>query len=155
MSAAHIVAPMPHQESLPLHNAVVLRVLRELHGGDPMSWHVGVERSRFWSDVRKSDGCWLWTGTITSGSYGIFRRDDGTRVRAHRYSYELEYGVAPAALFVCHTCDTPLCVRPDHLFLGTALDNVRDKVAKGRHIIDYAKVYAREMARFHVGEERA
>jgi hypothetical protein len=88
---------------------------------------------RFWSRVDKTSRpskCWIWTGT-KNGDYGaIINR--GKRVRAHRVAYELERGPIPDGLFVCHHCDNPLCVRPDHLFLGTALHNNLDRVQKGR-----------------------
>lgn len=72
-------------------------------------------------------GCWLWTAGIVGKGYGHF--DSG---RAHRFSWERRYGAIPNGLMVCHKCDTPSCVNPEHLFLGTALDNVRDCIQKGR-----------------------
>jgi len=79
------------------------------------------------------DDCWLWQGkTIRHADYGYVRYDRKTRL-AHRVSYELHYGVRPPAdLLVCHRCDTPRCVNPAHLFLGTYSDNVQDMLAKGR-----------------------
>lgn len=89
------------------------------------------DEERFWSKVNKTDTCWLWTaGTAWDGA-GVFKVS-GKDVRAYRYSYELIYGPIPQGLLICHRCDNPACVRPDHLFLGTHLDNVRDKIAKGR-----------------------
>ena len=84
---------------------------------------------RFWSKVAKGDRCWLWKAG-TSHGYGSFRVDGKVR-RAHVVSWKLEHGSYPE-LYVCHSCDTPLCVRPDHLFLGTQVDNMRDCVIKGR-----------------------
>lgn len=86
---------------------------------------------RFWSKVQKTDGCWLWIGTHRHDKYGQFwiqRR----AVVAHRLALFIETGVQPGNLETCHHCDNPPCVRPDHLFLGTALDNSRDCVQKGR-----------------------
>lgn len=76
-------------------------------------------------------GCWLWTGAIHHGGYGVIWRD-GRNHHAHRISYELHIGPIPDDLFVCHTCDVRICVNPDHLWLGTALDNNRDRERKGR-----------------------
>lgn len=89
---------------------------------------------RFWCRVQKTDGCWLWTGKPTSDGYGCLKINDQA-IRAHSYSYMLHKGEIPEGLFVCHDCpggDNPLCVNPDHLFLGTAQDNMTDRDAKGR-----------------------
>lgn len=78
-------------------------------------------------------GCWLWLGTTTPGGYGQIpagRRE--RRVLAHRLSLEVSRGPIPAGLLVCHKCDTPACVNPDHLYAGTAKDNCRDMHARGR-----------------------
>jgi hypothetical protein len=75
-------------------------------------------------------GCWLWTGTLGLDGYGKIKRA-GKTYRAHRLSYEL-FCDAPGEMLVMHKCDTPLCVNPDHLSLGTPADNMEDKVAKGR-----------------------
>lgn len=83
--------------------------------------------------VQKGDSCWLWTGPLTK-DYGSISRGgrEGASVYAHRVSWELHYGEIPAGLMVCHHCDVPACVNPSHLFLGTALDNKRDEIQKGR-----------------------
>ena len=83
---------------------------------------------RLFSRVKKTETCWLWTGSTTRG-YGKL---DGRRY-AHRVSYELAHGQIPVGFCVLHRCDTPACVRPDHLFLGTDADNVRDMISKNRH----------------------
>lgn len=90
---------------------------------------------RLWAKVEKTDTCWIWTGS-KSGSYhhgeiGLGRRTDG-KAKAHRVSYELAYGKIQDGLQVLHKCDNGLCVRPDHLFLGTQKDNMIDCSAKGR-----------------------
>ena len=86
--------------------------------------------TRFWSYVEKTDTCWNWKGP-KSGGYGVLWIKE-VPVRAHRYSYELHKEQIPAGILVCHRCDNPACVNPDHLFLGSQQDNMDDKVAKGR-----------------------
>ena len=91
---------------------------------------------RFWSKVSKdSTGCWLWTGCVSGNclKYGTLRKN-GLPTKAHRVSWELHFGAIPAGLLVCHRCDVPVCVNPEHLFLGTTKDNIRDMIAKRRHI---------------------
>lgn len=86
----------------------------------------------FWTHVdKRPGGCWLWTGNRRN-QYGQFYVGARVLVAAHRYSYELAHGSIPRGVFVCHHCDTPGCVNPDHLFLGSARDNARDMFEKGR-----------------------
>ena len=92
-------------------------------------------RDRFFMQVRKhTDGCWEWVGGKAKNGYGSFRgeQDGVLHHRAHRYSYHYHKGVIPDDMMVCHTCDNPCCVNPAHLFLGSAKDNMQDKIAKGR-----------------------
>ncbi len=86
--------------------------------------------NKFWAKVQKSDGCWVWQGCIVR-RYGVLGHD-GKQVKAHRVAWGLTNGPIPNGLSVLHKCDNPPCVRPDHLFLGTQLDNMRDCSAKGR-----------------------
>lgn len=85
---------------------------------------------RFFKHVDKTDACWLWIGAKSRG-YGYFRVF-GKSVRAHHFSWETRYGKIPEKLCVLHKCDVPACVNPDHLFLGTQIDNIRDRDQKGR-----------------------
>lgn len=91
---------------------------------------------RFWNKVKKQpgDGCWEWQGCITKNGYGRF----GVLARklsvwTHRYALELAGIEIPPGMCACHKCDNRKCVRPDHLFVGTLADNVRDMRAKGRN----------------------
>lgn len=80
-----------------------------------------------------NSGCWLWTKGVNSKGYGI-AHVRGKAMRAHRLSWEeANRQKAPANLMVCHKCDVRSCVNPDHLFIGTGSDNMRDCVRKGRH----------------------
>lgn len=100
---------------------------------------------RFWGKVNKDSPvpahapwlgqCWLWTASRASyGRYGQFGLDGraGGTIGAHRFSWQSEHGPIPDGLHVCHHCDTTLCVRPSHLFLGTQLANIHDAIDKGR-----------------------
>jgi hypothetical protein len=94
-------------------------------------------RERFWRFVEKGsdDQCWLWTGAKSYYGYGQIRvSQNPTRFKlAHRLSYEIHKGpIAPTANVIRHSCDTPLCVNPDHLHAGTQADNLADMDAKGR-----------------------
>lgn len=87
-------------------------------------------QNEFWNKVDKntSNGCWEWTGACSKGGYGRLSQQ-----YAHRLSAEWA-GLDIKNKFVCHKCDNPKCVRPDHLFAGTNQDNVVDMVSKQRHI---------------------
>ena len=87
---------------------------------------------RFWSKVEILDenACWEWTGA-NNGRYGQFWVNERLE-QSHRVSWILHCGEIPEGLFVLHECDNPSCVNPDHLFLGTQKDNMRDAVKKGR-----------------------
>lgn len=84
---------------------------------------------RFWSKVERTDDCWLWTAH--HAVYGSFWFEGRTQ-SAHRVAWKLTRGPIPVGMLVMHTCDTPTCVRPDHLRLGTNTENTRDMLAKGR-----------------------
>ncbi|KKL71819.1 hypothetical protein LCGC14_2091100 [marine sediment metagenome] len=88
---------------------------------------------RFWKKVDKSDDCWNWQASTRMG-YGAFKID-GAVWEAHRLVWLFQHGGIAAGNYVCHICDNRRCVRPDHLFLGTAKDNHADMVQKGRQII--------------------
>lgn len=89
---------------------------------------------RFWEKVDKSNDCWLWTARRNRSGYGeVGVPGDRTRL-AHRVAWSLLRGEIPPGLAVLHACDTPACVNPDHLRLGTHSDNMADMVARGRQL---------------------
>ena len=91
---------------------------------------------RFWAKVdKRGEGeCWEWKAYRTPSGYGRFRSKEGKTVRAHRWAYESCVGPIPDGKHVCHICDNPACVNPEHLFLGTDQDNNDDMRAKGRAV---------------------
>jgi hypothetical protein len=91
---------------------------------------------RFWEKVQKTDTCWLWTGALMSKGYGSMYVGPirGHTELASRVSWFLHSGVWPEQ-WVLHHCDTPRCVRPDHLYLGTVIENSRDMVARHRGVM--------------------
>lgn len=100
-----------------------------------MPKHMSYEQ-RFFEKVNKTSSCWLWTGALTGNGYGSFRFN-GKTCSAHRFSYIHFNGEIPEGMIICHKCDTPSCVNPEHLQIGTHLDNNRDCIAKGRFVKSY------------------
>ena len=96
---------------------------------------------RFWEKVgldMTPGGCWYWMGNRYPDGYGQFKDRSYHTCRAHRWIYEYLHGPI-GSLHTLHRCDTPLCVRPSHLFTGTQLDNMRDMIRKGRHFTPFRK----------------
>lgn len=90
----------------------------------------------FWARVDMSGECWIWTGELNNQGYGfymIYEGDKREKILAHRFSALMAgMSVRSPEDAVMHACDTPACVRPSHLSVGTQQDNLRDAMAKER-----------------------
>jgi hypothetical protein len=84
--------------------------------------------------INNETGCWDWQNATNNIGYGMFRWDRHTMRLAHRASYEIHVGSIPKGLCVCHKCDNPKCVNPEHLWLGTKRQSYDDMMSKGRHV---------------------
>lgn len=92
---------------------------------------------RFNKKFIKTNSCWIWHGAKQAGGYGtckIIKHGRKLFDGAHRISFRIHKGHIKKGLIVCHSCDTPACINPDHLFVGTYKDNTRDMIKKGRFI---------------------
>lgn len=90
---------------------------------------------RFWAKVDKSGDCWIWRGAVFLSGRGIGHGTIKVRGRptlAHRFSWQIHYGDIPVGSLVCHHCDNPPCVNPEHLYLGTQSTNMKDRSDRGR-----------------------
>lgn len=97
-------------------------------------------KERFYTHVKKTETCWLWVGAKNWGGYGHVKVN-GIMVSAHRRSYEMEFGSIPTGFHVLHKCDNPSCVNPEHLYLGTHRDNMKDRAEKKRSYIGLGRGY--------------
>lgn len=88
-------------------------------------------KQRFEAKIKKTEDCWEWTAARDKDGYGFFSKE-GKQLKAHRAAWEFERGAIPDGIQVLHKCDNPKCVRVDHLFLGTNIDNVKDRTQKRR-----------------------
>jgi len=104
---------------------------------------------RFWNKVKKTNTCWLWIGKRRIYGYGVVKYKN-KEYSAHRFVWFLTYGKFPKKL-VCHKCDNPPCIRPDHLFEGTHKDNIQDAIKKGRMLV--GRVSHRRKLTFQQAEE--
>lgn len=96
-----------------------------------MSARFGTVEERFMANVQKTETCWVWMGYKHPSGYGQFSIKHKS-IRAHRFSYIMKHGKIPDDMIICHKCDNPSCVNPDHLFAGTHTDNIIDSIKKGR-----------------------
>lgn len=113
-----------------------------------------VRAALFWKYVKKTDGCWLWTGWLLNSGYG-----ETTwhlrKITVHRLSYILANGPIPKGKLVLHSCHVPTCVNPAHLRLGTDQDNMNDKVAAGRQTRGEAMTWKAKLTEAQVRQLRA
>ena len=128
--------PMTDEQKREAQRLATQRWYRSTHPKPTMPARTSEEIFMSHVDKIDGDGCWIWTGSrrgveVKNGHYGGFWKD-GKSVLAHRMSYELFVGPIPEGMFVLHKCDVPLCVKPEHLWLGTQAQNMQDAIRKGR-----------------------
>lgn len=104
---------------------------QQLRKADQLNFIPTKTIKKFFQNIIKTESCWIWNGKKLPKGYGAFLLNSA-KILAHRFSYFYHFGVLPNDLCVCHTCDNPSCVNPNHLFLGTRKDNMKDMVNKGR-----------------------
>lgn len=109
---------------------------------------------RFWKKIHKTNTCWLWTAFKMPSGYGQFRIKNRMML-AHRVSWELKNGpILDSKLCVLHKCDNPPCVNPDHLFLGTLEDNIKDMMDKKRNSKETAGAQGEQNGRAKLTEQQ-
>lgn len=102
-------------------------IMKFTMGGVDYAYHADL-----WSKcAKRKNGCWEWVGTKDKNGYGKTKAN-GKTIKPHRISYAIANGDFDQSFYVCHKCDNPSCINPDHLFLGTNSDNQKDCVRKGR-----------------------
>lgn len=135
---------LPGRNSSKIRNKVKeLDLLRDYDASD---------RERFESAFVVTPSCWLWQKHLDEHGYGRFAVHQ-VSILAHRYSFEMYRHPIPEGMFVCHRCDNPQCVNPDHFFLGTAKDNAQDMMRKGRDCV--SKLSPMEVAAIRCSDEPA
>jgi len=98
-------------------------------------------KCKLFGEIQKKNGCWEWQGLLNPSGYGETTcHENNKKEHAHRVSYRIFKGEIPEEIYVCHKCDNRKCINPDHLFLGTAKDNMQDAKNKGR--LDHVKLFA-------------
>lgn len=98
---------------------------------------------RFWNRVDKTGDCWNWMGSLNLSGYGQVKLLRKAKM-CHRITFEVTFGPIPEGMQVCHRCDNPRCVRPEHLFLGTPKNNVDDCISKNRRRYKHGSVPKRK-----------
>jgi len=94
---------------------------------------------RFWSKIDKQPGlgpkgdCWHWMAARTKFGHGVFTEPPRRYIQSHRFMWKLKHGSIPEGAHILHRCDNPRCVKPDHLFIGDAIENMKDRMRKGRY----------------------